>query len=642
MREFTKNLFSFSWAMSLFGMKQLADLLNPQQAVRGAPDAARSFDSVTDAVVDQFGNNLRQTFEAGDRVQGEIIDAFFRFWPGVPGSASPGRETGRPGAPGGRGGGLIPPRPAGRAGGPTRAAAQPAIFNARTTAGEQVLITYTRGQGRFSDDRQYIALYNQIYNLDGTENGIHQGVWQALFSSPGQLLSRPAPPTGPMNEPVGPVPSWPVSANTIAKWTHADGSSISSVGPAASHLIPLSDGSFLFLVITGQIITEGTGRFAGARGLTQSLGATFVAAGTNLFSPQGPSTFPATTLDTFKFVTVRSGASPTTTTTTSGRSTGTSPSPKPSAAGQSNTEPAACAVTPDPSESRFVEVHGSKMHYIDTGSGEPVLFLHGDPVWSYIWRQVLPHVSPTARCIAPDLIGMGLSAKPDIRYTFFDHVRYVEGFIDRLKLKKYTMVLHDWGCIIGFYIAMRRERNVRGLAFMEAMLAPYASWDDFPQELVPQFQQFRTPGLGYKLIVEDNVFIDQVLPASTMVPFTEQEMSCYRMPFLDPPSRQVILQFVNQLPVAGQPADVAAATGRYAAWLKRTRLPKLFLWSDPGIITTAQDVEWAQKNYKNIQTPFLGQGLHFHQQEHPVEVGREVARWHQEILGTANACGCER
>jgi len=618
MREFTKNLFSFSWAMSLFGLKQLGNVLNPNQTLRGAPDAAKSFDSVTDAVVDQFGRTLKQTFEVGDKVQGEIVDLLFGFLGVRPGTAT----------------GTAPWNGSGGAawGG---AALQPAIFQARSSAGEEVLITYTRGRGQFSDDRRFIALSNQIYNLDGTENGLHEGVWQALFKSPAELLARPAPPTGTMFEPVGPVPSWPVSANTIAKWTHADGSSISSVGPAASHLIPLSDGSFLFLVITGQIITEGTGRFAGARGLTQSLGATLVAAGTNLFSPQGPSTFPATTLDTFKFVTATSqgqgyGSGPT-----------TSSSPfEPQAAGQSNAETAACAVTPDLNESKFVEVLGSRMHYIDTGSGEPILFLHGDPVWSYIWRQVLPHVAPTARCIAPDLIGMGLSDKPPIEYTFFDHVKYVEGFIANLGLEDFTLALHDWGCIIGFYIAMRHERQVRGLAFMEAMLKPYASWSDFPSKIRPQFRLFRNPKTGPKLIIEENAFIEQVMPASTTVPFTDQEMDCYRMPFLDPPSRQVILQFVNQLPIAGQPADVAEATAEYAEWLKRTKLPKLFIWADPGIINSEKDVEWARRNYKNLKTSFLGPGLHFHQQEHPVEVGQEIARWHESLMyATARRAG---
>ncbi len=589
MREFTKNLFSFSWALSLFGARQLGSVLNPQETLKGAPDAAKAFGAVTGSVVEQFGQGLRQTFDVGDRLQGEILDVFFGFL-GV--------------------------RPA--AGGRTPAAGgDAAIFRAKSSAGETVLITYTRGRGTFSEDKQFIALYNQIYDLDGTENGLHQGVWQALFSKPQDLLARPAPPTGPMTEPVGPVPSWPVSANTIAKWTHADGSSISSVGPAASHLIPLSDGSFLFLVITGQIITEGTGRFAGARGLTQSLGATLVPAETDLFSPQGPSTFPATTLDTFKFVTPRGvGAS----------------SFKPAAAGQSESEAAACPVTPDPGDSRFVTVRGSRMHYVDTGSGEPVLFLHGNPTWSYVWRNVLPQVAPTARCLAPDLIGMGLSDKPEIAYTFFDHVAYVEGLIAALGLDRYTMVLHDWGCIIGFYVAMRQERRVRGLAFMEAMLRPYPSWNAFPAPIAAEFKRFRTPGLGEKLIVEDNIFIEKLLPESTSVPLGEEVMNCYRMPFRHPPSRGVMLQFAAQLPVAGRPAEVAKAAREYAAWLERTRLPKLFLWGEPGLISTEKDVDWARRHYQNLKTSFLGQGLHFYQESHPVAVGQEVARWHSSLM----------
>lgn len=632
MREFTKNLFSFSWAMSLFGAKQVGNLLNPQQTLKGAPEAAAAFDSVTGAVVDQFGKAMRQAFDVGDRLQGEIVDTMFGLL------------------------GLQPPAGGGAAAGGQQPAASPlqgpAIFNARSPAGEQVLITYTRGTGTFSQDKQYIALSNQIYNLDGVENGLHEGVWQALFKSPAELLARPAPPTGTMDAPVGPVESWPVSANTIAKWTHRDGSSISSVGPAASHLIPLSDGSFLFLVITAQIITEGTGRFAGARGLTQSLGATHVPAGVNLFSSGGPSTFDATTLDTFKFVTAGGGAgSAPAPAAGAGASRsaarGGSSSFSSAAAGQSNTEPAAaalCAVTPDPSQSKYVEVLGSRMHYIDAGSGETILFLHGNPVWSYIWAQVLPQVAPGARCIVPDLIGMGLSAKPPIQYTFFDQVRYVEGFIAALGLENFTMSLHDWGCIIGFYVAMRQERNIRGLAFMEAMFQPYASWEDFPADLRTDFRAFRDPVLGPKLIIDDNVMIEKVLPASTMVPFTEQQMNCYRMPFVDPPSRQVILQLVTQLPIAGQPADVAAATGRYAEWLQRTPLPKLFPWANPGVINSPRDVEWARRNLKHLKTSLLGAGLHFHQQEHPVELGREIARWHESLVRrpAALAAGASR
>lgn len=601
MRDLTKNLFSFSWAMSLFGVKQLGSLLDPREAAKGAPGAAQAFDRLTDAMREQLGDNLGKTFEAGDKIQGEIVDAMF----GVLG-IRPERGT-------------ASSRDARTS--PSGLRHPPPIFDARSTAGEQVMITYTRGEGRFSEDKRYIALSNQIFNLDGTPNGLHEGVWEALFSSPEELLAKPAPPTGPMNQPVGPVPDEPVSANTIAKWTHADGSSISSVGPAVSHLIPLTDGSFLFLVITGQIITEGTGRFAGARGLTQSLGATWVPAGVDLFSPDGPSTFAATTLDTFKFVdTAHPG--------TTGRPGG-GDAPSPSGGGSSGppTGGARCAGSEVAGASKLVEVLGSKMHYVDVGEGPVTIFLHGNPTWSYLWRNVLPHVGPDTRCIAPDLIGMGRSDKPDIAYSFFDHVRYFEAFVDALGLDDYALVLHDQGTLIGFYHAMRHEDRVRGLAFMEGQIRPYTTWDDFPQPLIEPFRAFRDPTTGHKLIVEDNVFVNQQLPAGTTATLSDQTMDCYRMPFLDPASREVILRFVQGLPIDGEPAEVADAADRYTAWLRQTPLPKLFLWGDPGLINSEDDVEWARSHFKNLKTSFLGPGIHFYQESHPVEIGHEISRW---------------
>lgn len=620
MRDFTKNALSFSWAMSLFGARQLGRLLDPREVLKGSPQASDSFNHVTDSVVDQFGNNLRSTFDTGERVQGEIVDAVFNLLSPVSGAFSNNRS-----GPG-QGPGSQPSPPWGG-----QAPGRPPILEARSSAGETVLITYTRGQGRFSASKQYIALYNQIYDLDGTENGIHEGVWQALFSNPQDLLSRPAPPVGPMDQPVGPIEQVAVSANTIAKWTHADGSAISSVGPAASHLIPLSDGSFLFLVITAQIITEGTGRFAGAYGLTQSLGATHVPAGVNLFSDQGPPTFPATTLDTFKFITLKQppvipggpGGGPGT--------PGTPPPQDTPQPGGGSGSGGGCAVTSDPADSHYADVHGSRMHYIDTGVGDPVVFLHGNPAWGYLWRNVIPHVAGGSRCIVPDLIGMGLSDKPDIEYTFADHVRYVEGLLDQLDLERYTLVLHDWGCIIGFYHAMRHQKKISGLAFAEAMLQPYARWADFPANLVDGFKAFRAKGSGEDLIIDKNAFIEQALPSSTVAELTPEVMDCYRRPFAEPQSRKVILQFVRQLPIGGRPSDVAKAANQYGRWLQRTTIPKLFLWAQPGLISTEKDVKWAQKRYKNLKTSFLGDGIHFLQESHPVEFGQEVARWLDDI-----------
>src|SRR3990172_6764945 len=160
-----------------------------------------------------------------------------------------------------------------------------------------------------------------------------------------------------------------------------------------------------------------------------------------------------------------------------------------------------------PYESRFVEVHGSRLHYVEEGAGDPVLFLHGNPTSSYLWRNVIPHVSPLARSIAPDLIGMGKSDKPDIDYRFFDHARYVDGFIDALGLRNITLVVHDWGSALGFHYACRHESNVRAIAFMEAIVRPI-TWDEWPEQARQGFQGFRTPGLGEQMVIEQNMFVE--------------------------------------------------------------------------------------------------------------------------------------
>jgi len=271
------------------------------------------------------------------------------------------------------------------------------------------------------------------------------------------------------------------------------------------------------------------------------------------------------------------------------------------------------------------------MHYIDEGSGDPILFLHGNPAWSYLWRNVIPQVTPFGRCIAPDLIGMGLSDKPPIEYSLFDQIRYLEGFIKKLNLRKITLVLHDWGVAIGSHYAMRNERNIKGIALMEAMLKPYASWDDFPASLRDTFQSFRAPGVGRELIVDKNVMIERVLPGGMLRKLSEREMNRYREPFKDPASRQPIWQFIQELPVGGSPGAVASLVSGYSDKLKRSDLPKLLIYAEPGAITTAADVAWAQANLKNLRTVSIGPGIHFHQEDNPAGVGQAVAEWYQQL-----------
>jgi len=282
-------------------------------------------------------------------------------------------------------------------------------------------------------------------------------------------------------------------------------------------------------------------------------------------------------------------------------------------------------------ESHYADVLGSRIHYVDDGSGDPILLLHGTPTWSYLWRNVIPHLSPIARCIAPDLIGMGRSDKPDIEYRFFDHVRYVEGFIERLQLRNITLVMHDWGSGLGFHYAMRHEDNVKGLAFMEAILSPVRSWDVLPTDLREMYQTFRTPKVGWEMIVNRNVFVETVLPGAVLRKLTEKEMDYYREPFKDPASRKPLWRWPNEVPVAGEPADVAEAVAAYSRRLRDSALPKLLLYATPGAILRAPVVDWCRRKLKNLKAVHIGPGIHFLQEDHPHLIGAEIADWYRSI-----------
>jgi haloalkane dehalogenase len=280
-----------------------------------------------------------------------------------------------------------------------------------------------------------------------------------------------------------------------------------------------------------------------------------------------------------------------------------------------------------PFESRVVDVNGSSMHYVEQGEGSPVLFVHGNPTSSYLWRNVIPHVSGSARCIAIDLIGMGRSDKPDLEYRFVDHSRYFEGAVAALGLEDVALVLHDWGSALGFHYARRNERNVRGLVFMEAILGPVPSWDAFPPDARELFQSFRTPDVGWDLIARQNMFVEQVLPGSVLRTLSDEEMDRYREPFPDEQSRKPLWRWPNEIPIAGEPADVAELVTAYAGWLQETEIPKLLFHADPGALVPPPAVEWARAALPNLETVDLGAGVHFLQEDHPHAIGRELARW---------------
>lgn len=281
-------------------------------------------------------------------------------------------------------------------------------------------------------------------------------------------------------------------------------------------------------------------------------------------------------------------------------------------------------------ESQFVDVLGSKMHYVEEGEGDPILFLHGNPTSSYLWRHILPHLESGARVIAPDLIGMGKSDKPDLEYRLVDHVRYVEGFIEALGLQQVTLVVHDWGSALGFHYARRHETNVKGVAFMEAIVRSM-TWAEWPHTVRPLFQAFRTPEVGWDLIVNKNVFVEQVLPGAIQRKLTDDEMQSYREPFIEPSSRKPVWRWPNEIPVDGHPEEVVHLVDTYTSWLATSEVPKLLLYATPGALIRKEQVQWCRDHINNLETVDLGPGLHFVQEDRPDEIGRALREWYERL-----------
>lgn len=279
-----------------------------------------------------------------------------------------------------------------------------------------------------------------------------------------------------------------------------------------------------------------------------------------------------------------------------------------------------------------IAILGSTMSYVTAGSSGPdVLFLHGNPTSSYIWRNILPHVAPIARCIAPDLIGFGRSGKPDIAYRFADHVRYLDAFLDALGIRDAIIVAQDWGTALAFHRAARFPQTITGLAFME-FIAAMPSWEPFYRrpQVCELFQAFRTPGKGEKLILEDNVFVERVLPGGILRTLGKDEMDAYRAPFLTPRSRRPILAFPRELPIAGEPADVYAMSERDQGALRASTYPKLLFSADPGALISPARAKAFAAELRNCRHIDLGPGAHFLQEDHPDAIGQALHAWLKE------------
>ncbi|MDN5250289.1 haloalkane dehalogenase [Betaproteobacteria bacterium LSUCC0117] len=281
-----------------------------------------------------------------------------------------------------------------------------------------------------------------------------------------------------------------------------------------------------------------------------------------------------------------------------------------------------------------IQVLGKTIAYREMGAGDPIVLLHGNPTSSYLWRDVMPALAPLGRVIAPDLIGHGDSDKlpvsdGDDRYSFTTSYRYLDGLFQALGItEKVTLVIHDWGSALGFHWAQKHPDAVRGIAYMEAVVMPLPTWDDWPEKARGIFQGFRSPK-GEDLILNRNLFIEAVLPSSIMRPLTEEEMATYRAPFTDAPDRQVMLNWPREIPIAGEPPHMVALVQSYADWLAQSTIPKLFINADPGSILVGGQRDFC-RTWPN-QTEVTVKGLHFVQEDSGADIGRAVALWLQDI-----------
>jgi haloalkane dehalogenase len=275
-----------------------------------------------------------------------------------------------------------------------------------------------------------------------------------------------------------------------------------------------------------------------------------------------------------------------------------------------------------------VTVLDSSIAYREAGDREaPVaLFLHGNPTSSYIWRNILPHVAPVAHCIAPDLIGFGQSGKPHIEYRFADHVQYLDAFLDRVGITSAFVIAQDWGTALAFHLAARKPEFVRGIAFME-FIRPMQTWKDFHPDQVETFQKFRTPGVGEEMILENNMFVEDVIPAATARKLSEEEMSVYRAPFPTPESRRPTWRFPNELPIAGEPADVYATIEEAHRALAQSSYPKLLFVGSPGALISPAFAERFARGLKNCRVVQLSSGFHYLQEDHPDVIGANIKEW---------------
>lgn len=274
----------------------------------------------------------------------------------------------------------------------------------------------------------------------------------------------------------------------------------------------------------------------------------------------------------------------------------------------------------------------TEMSYVDTGKGDPIVFLHGNPTSSYLWRNIIPYLSNHGRCLAPDLVGMGQSGKsPTKSYRFVDHARYLDAWFEALNLtSNVTLVIHDWGSALGFHRATRFPKQIQAIAYMEALVSP-RRWEDFG-EVGGLFRALRSEK-GEQMVLDENFFVEGILPRSILRKLSDQEMAAYRAPFSTRDSRLPTLVWPRQIPIEGEPADVTAIIENYGKAMSQSSLPKLLIVGDPGAIIRGSSLEFC-RTWPN-QTEITVKGVHFLQEDSPHEIGKALQTFLKSVRGLA-------
>ncbi|MDL2410241.1 haloalkane dehalogenase [Rhizobium calliandrae] len=276
-----------------------------------------------------------------------------------------------------------------------------------------------------------------------------------------------------------------------------------------------------------------------------------------------------------------------------------------------------------------IDLLDSTIFYEDAGSGTPFVFLHGNPTSSYLWRHVSPHIGAPARRLAPDLIGMGRSGKPDIPYRFADHAHYLDAWFDALELTRVVLVGHDWGGVLAFDWAARNPERVQGIAFMETIVRPM-TWDDLPNAR-PRYEALRSPGIGEAKVLDENFFIEQALPATVLNGLSSEDHAAYRAPYPSRESRRPLLEWPRAMPIEGEPADVVARIEAYDVWLATSaHVPKLLLAFDgpPETLLIGEKMTaWCRANIANLHIENCGPARHVAPEDQPDAIAAAISRW---------------